>query len=214
MADTLALAIAIAASPFPIIPAILLLFTPRAKANSWSFLCGWFTGVAVATTVFVLLAEFVDRLDEPPAWASITRIALGLVLVAWGIRQWVTRRADSDLPGWMAALDTATPTSAARLSLLLSAANPKIVLLAAAAGLAMGSAGEAPPTLVAWVLVFALIASISVAIPVVLYAVRGDRVLTPLGRARDWLQRNNGSVMAVVFIVIGLAALAKGVSSL
>jgi threonine/homoserine/homoserine lactone efflux protein len=214
MAETLPLALAIAASPFPIIPAILLLFTPRARANSSAFLAGWFTGVTAATLVFVGLSEFIDTLDAPPTWASVSRIVLGIVLVAWGVRQWVTRHAKTELPGWMAALDSATPGSAARLALLLSAANPKIVLLAAAAGLAMGSSGESPSTLVLSVLTFSIIASVSVAIPVVLYAVRGDRVLARLGRVRDWLQRNNSAVMAVVFFVIGLAVIAKGVSSL
>lgn len=117
-------------------------------------------------------------------------------------------------PAWMAALDSATPIRATRLALLLSAAKPKIVMLAAGAGLVMGSAGEDPATLVVWVLVFSLIASVSVAAPMVLYVIRGESVLARLARVRDWLQRNNSAVMAVVFLLIGLALIAKGASSL
>jgi hypothetical protein len=63
------------------------------------------------------------------------------------------------------------------------------------------------------VLLFSVVASLSVAFPVVLYLVRGDKVLTPLGKARDWLERNNAAVMAVVIFVIGVVLVVKGVQS-
>jgi Sap, sulfolipid-1-addressing protein len=55
---------------------------------------------------------------------------------------------------------------------------------------------------------------ISVAVPVLTYAVAGDRVLPPLEKAKDWLTRNNAAVMAVVITVIGLALLNNGLSGL
>ena len=61
---------------------------------------------------------------------------------------------------------------------------------------------------------FTAVASISVAVPVVLYAVAGERVLPPLERAKAWLLRNNAAVMAVVVTVIGLVLLKNGVSGL
>ena len=45
-ADVVPLAIAIAASPFTIIPAILLLFTARARATSLAFLAAWVLALA------------------------------------------------------------------------------------------------------------------------------------------------------------------------
>ena len=47
IAEILPLALAIALSPFPIIPAILLLFTAQARSNSIAFLAGWFSGILV-----------------------------------------------------------------------------------------------------------------------------------------------------------------------
>ena len=214
MADVLPLAIAIAASPFPVIPAILLLFTPRARLTATSFLLGWFVGVAAVTAVFVLVADVIEAFDEPPAWASWARLVIGIALVVWGLTQWRGRAKPKPAPAWMTTLSTAGPRRALSMGLLLSAANPKIMVLAAAGGLAIGAdivgLGQQALTVVA----FALVGSLSVAIPVLAFLILGDRVLTPLGSARDWLERNNSAVMAVVFIVIGLLLIVKGATAL
>ena len=213
LVDVLPLALGIAASPFPIIPAILLLFSPRPGAASRAFLAAWFVGVASGVSAFAILAGVIEQPDAPPAWASWTRIALGVALIVLAVRQWVGRRSSKPVPRWMESLQESTATSAARLALVLSVANPKILLLAAAAGLSIGAA-ELGAGAFAVVLAFSAIGSVTVAIPVVMYAVRGDAILPMLGRARDWLQANNSTVMAVVFAALAVMLLAKGVTSL
>ena len=130
-----AIALAIAASPFPIIPAILLLFTPRPRTTTGGFLLGWVLGIIVATTAFAAVMALVEPRDETPAWVSWTRISLGVLLILVGVWQWATRRAKESAPAWMKAINDATPASALRLGLLLSGANPKVLLLTAAGGL-------------------------------------------------------------------------------
>jgi threonine/homoserine/homoserine lactone efflux protein len=213
-ADLLPLALAIAASPFPVVPAILLLFTARPRATTAGFLTGWFVGVTAATTTFALLAEVVELADEPPTWASWTRVVLGLLLVVLGAREWLTRGADPKQPAWMAGLDTAVPSSALRLGLLLSAANPKIIVLAAAGGIVIGSAGLAVASAIGATVAFALVASVTVAGPLLAYLVAGERALGLLGHVRAWLQRNSTAVMAIVLVLIGLALVSAGVSGL
>jgi hypothetical protein len=61
---------------------------------------------------------------------------------------------------------------------------------------------------------FTVIAASTVALPPLLYAVAGDRVLVPLGHAKDWLVANSAAVMAVVITIIGVALLIKGVEGL
>ena len=53
--DILGNAVGVAISPVPIIAVILMLFTPRAKANSLGFLLGWIVGLGVAGTVVLAL---------------------------------------------------------------------------------------------------------------------------------------------------------------
>lgn len=214
MGEVLPLALGIAASPFPVIPAILLLFTGRPRAAAWAFLGGWLVGVGVSAAAFVLLAEVVDQSSDTPAWASWLRIVGGAALVAYGVKQWLGREASREQPAWMRSISTATPAKAFRLALLLSVANPKVLLLAAAAGLVIGSDDFTARGDVVAVLLFTLVASVSVAVPVLSYTLLGDRVLGPLGAARDWLERNNAAVMAVVLVVIGALLVVKGITDL
>ena len=214
LAEILPFAAGIAVSPFPVIPVILLLFAPRARAASTAFLAGWMTGILVATTVFVALADVLQTQTDAATWVSWARVLLGAALVALGVRQWSGRRAGTETPGWMQSIETATPGAAARFGLLLSAANPKIVLLAAGAGLAIGTDASSLAAEAGWVVVFTLVAACSVAVPVLLHAILGDRILPPLGTAKDWLQAHNAAVMAVVITVIGVLLLAKGIGEL
>jgi threonine/homoserine/homoserine lactone efflux protein len=214
VADVLPMAVGIALSPFPIIPAILLLFTPRARLTSTGFLAGWVVGIAVATGAFAALAELVDSDDGPPAWLPWARLGLGTVLLVVGALQWRSRGREKAAPAWMRSIESATPAKAFRLGVLLSAANPKILLLAGAAGLAIGSADLSTADVVRSVALFTAIAASSVAVPVVLYAIVGDPLLGPLGSVKAWLQANNAAVMAVVITVIGVLLIAKGLDGL
>jgi threonine/homoserine/homoserine lactone efflux protein len=212
--DWLPLALAIAASPFPIIPVILLLFTPRALANASSFLAGWVIGIVTATTLFTLLTEVFDGRDSSPIWHSWVRIAVGLTLIGYGIRHWQTRARQDSIPGWMQSIDAATPGSALRLGLVLSALNPKILLLAGAGGLAIGAADLTAVTTARSIALFTVVAASTVAIPVVVYAVAGHRVDRPLRAAKDWLLTHHAAVMSVVMLAIGLAVTIKGTRGL
>jgi threonine/homoserine/homoserine lactone efflux protein len=213
LGDVLPLAAAIALSPFPVIPAILLLFTPRPRASGVGFLAGWATGIAGTAVLVAALAAVVEGGDQPPAWAAPTRIVLGVALLALGVRQWIGRREAKGTPAWMAALEDTTPAQAVKLGLLLSAANPKIVLLAAAAGVGIGAADLPPARVVLVILLFTVLASVTVTLPMVVHAVGGDRALAPLGRARAWLEANNAAVLAVVFVVIGAVLLVRGLGA-
>lgn len=214
IAEILPLALAIALSPFPIIPAILLLFTAQARSNSIAFLTGWFSGILVGTAAFVLLASIIELADEPPTWASWTRLVLGLALIALGIKKWFGRSPDDASPAWMRSIDQLQPTGALRLSLVLSLANPKVLLLAAAAGIAIGSLDVGAGTTVVSIVVFAAIAASTVAVPVVLYLVRGPAILVPLGKVRAWLERHNAAVLAIVMVAIGVALSLKGIDGI
>jgi threonine/homoserine/homoserine lactone efflux protein len=142
------------------------------------------------------------------------RLVLGAALVAYGVQQWFARGSKTEAPSWMRSLESATPSSAFRLALLLSGVNPKVVLIAAAAGLAIGAGDLHGWPEVLAVLAFTAVAAISVAVPVLGYAVLGERVLRPLGVVKDWLTAHNAAVMAVVLVVLGIALAVKGFQGL
>jgi threonine/homoserine/homoserine lactone efflux protein len=212
--DLVPLVVGILASPFPVIPVILLLLTPRASANAGAFLAGWAVGVLAGTAVFVGLANVIEGFEETPTWVSWARVLLGGALVIVGVRQFLGRHESKEAPGWMRALDEANPASALRLGALLSGANPKILLLCAAAGLTIAAADLTSTATVVTVLVFALVGSLSVALPLVIHLVLGERAQAPLLRAKEWLTAHNATIMAVVVLVIGGLLLSTGISGL
>ncbi|WP_181160028.1 GAP family protein [Sandaracinobacter neustonicus] len=196
-------ALAIAASPFGIVPAILFLFTPRPKAGAAAFLGGWALGIAAGFLLAMLLGVWLEGWSPGPALAWAKR-GLGLLLLALALRNLLTRNRPTEMPGWMRGIETASPAGAARLGLMLSLANPKVLLLALAAGAAALEAGLGLGSgLVLAAAGFAAAASLTVAAPLIAYALAGERALRPLARARDWLVANNSLVVAAVLALIG-----------
>jgi threonine/homoserine/homoserine lactone efflux protein len=213
MSGSLVTAVAIALSPFAVIPAILVLFSPRPRPTAAAFLSGWALGVGSATAIAVLLADLVELTDSTPTWVAWARIGLGVALVLYGSRSWLTRHGDAEPPGWMRSLQDAQPRRAIGLGLVLSSANPKVLLLAVAGGLAIGTDGpDAAAELVA-VVVFTAVASSTVAAPLLGYLAAGERALPLMERANAWLERHNRAVVAVVLLVIGLLLVASGMRS-
>lgn len=200
----------IALSPFTLIPALFMQFTPRPRATSSAFLVGWVIGIVVPAGLCAALASVVQRPAEGPAWVAWARVVLGLLLILFGLRQWLTRHGRA-APSWMRLLSDASPSRAFRLGLLLSLANPKILLLSAAAGLAVGSAETSTTSAVAAFAVFTVCAASTVALPVLLHVLLEDRVLVPLLRVRRWLEDQAAGVMAVVIAAIGVLVLFEGV---
>jgi hypothetical protein len=87
----------------------------------------------------------------------------------------------------MRSLEGTGPVRALRLGLLRSAASPKTASLAAAGGLAIGAAGLTIAGTALGLAVFSAIAKATVALPLLLHALPGARILTALGGARGWL---------------------------
>lgn len=218
--NLLPLAVGVAISPVPIIATILMLLAPKASRTSVGFLIGWIAGILTATTVFTVIAATAgldNGSSSPSATASWIQIGLGAVLVLLGMRQWWSRPRPGEeaaLPKWMSAIDSFTFGKALGLGFLLSAVNPKNLLMCVGAGTAIGGAGiDVGGQLIA-VVVFTVIAACTVTLPVVAYLVASDRMRRPLEELRVWLQQSNAAVMAVLMFVIGVVLVGKGVGGL
>jgi len=218
--ELLPLALGVAISPVPIIATILMLLAPQAKGTSIGFLVGWVVGIVVAVTVFEVIAATAGLDDGTSSSSSTTawiKIVLGVLLLLFGVRQWRKRPKPGEvaaLPKWMAAIDSFTFAKALGLGFLLSAVNPKNLLMCVAAGSAVGSAGLATGEVVTAIAVFTLIAASTVALPVIGFLVAHERLRQPLDELRTWLQANNVAVMSVLLLVIGVVLLGQGIGGL
>jgi threonine/homoserine/homoserine lactone efflux protein len=216
--EILPLAVGVAISPVPIIAAILMLLSPKAKGASVGFLLGWITGIVVAIVVFTLLSSVLPAQDESGSSPvrGVIKIILGALLLFLALRQWRGRPAEGEqatMPKWMSAIDSMTAGKALGLGFLLSAVNPKNLLMAISAGLIIGGAGLAVGQTVVVIVIFVLLAASTVLIPVVAYLIASERLAGPLDSLRAWLVNNNATIMAVLLLVIGVAVIGKGIGS-
>ena len=216
--EILPLALGIAISPIPVIAAILMLLSPRAKSTGLGFLAGWIVGVVAAVTVFTLVSTLIPE-DDPDASKPVVgtvKIVLGVLLVLLAVRQWRSRPGPNEtaaLPKWMSAIDSMTPVKALVLGFLLSAVNPKNLVMAIGAGVAVGSAGIGAADTVIVLAVYTLLAGSTVLVPVLGYLLASAAMRTPLERLRVWLEQNNATVMSVLLLVIGVVSIGKGLGS-
>lgn len=216
--EVLPLALGVAISPIPIIAAILMLLSPKARVTSVGFLLGWVVGIVVAVTLFTLLSSILPAQDPDASRPvrGIIQIVLGLLLFLLAFSQWRKRPKAGEqaaLPKWMKAIDTITFIAAAGLGFLLSALNPKNLIMAAGAGVDIGAAGLSAGSSALVIAVFTLIAASTVLVPVIGYLIAADRLRAPLDALRGWLAAENAVIMAVLLLVIGVSMIGKGIGS-
>ena len=90
--------------------------------------------------------------------------------------------------------------------------NPKNLAMCIAAGAAIGGAAEDTSEAVVAIVVFVVIASASIAVPVIGYLVAQERLRQPLDELRQWLTVHNGAVMTVLLLVLGVAIIGQGIA--
>ena len=132
-----------------------------------------------------------------------------------GVKQWKGRPKKGEqatTPGWMSSIDDFTAAKAFGVGLLLSAVNPKNLGLTIAAAATVGGAGLSSGDEIIVMVVFVLIASLTVAAPVILNLILGSKAEHGLTEMKDWLTDNNATVMSVLFVVLGAKVLGAGIS--
>lgn len=216
--EILPLALGIAVSPIPIIAAILMLLSPKARGTSVGFLLGWVLGVVVAVVVFTFVSSLIPEEDEDASKpiSGVIKIMLGALLLFLAVKQWGARPHGADeppLPKWMTAIDSMTAGRGLLLGFALSALNPKNLLMGVGAGVTIGSAELTVGDTTIVIAVYTVIAASTVAAPVIAYLMAAQRMTGPLEGLRTSLVHNNATVMAVLLLVIGVVMLGKGIGS-
>lgn len=216
--DVLPYAVTIAISPVPIIAVILMLMSPRPRPLALSFLTGWIAGVTIAVVGFTLLAGLLpeESADGPRPIVGVIQLVLGALLLLLAIKQWRARPAPGEMPAlpkWMSAIDSMKPGGALVLAFVLAAVNPKNLMMSIAAATSIGHVAETAGAITVAIVVFVVIAAATVALPVVMYLVTPQKATTMLDSMRTWLTVNNGTIMAVLFVILGVQLLGKGIGS-
>ena len=216
---SLPLAVGIALSPLPIIAVVLMLTSRKAKVNGPAFVVGWLIGLGIVGAIVLSVAgpAGASKSGSPAAWVSWVKIALGVLLLLVAARQFRGRPHGDEqpqMPKWMATIDKTTPLAALGLAAVLSGANPKNLLLAVGGAAAIAQTGIPGGQQAIAYLVFALIATLGVGIPVAIYFALGARSEKLLAGLRDWMSAHNAVIMAVLCLIIAAKLIGDGISGL
>ena len=163
----------------------------------------------------LLLADAGDVATDSGAADGVAwgKLLLGLFLIHLGLRQWRNRPKAGEqaaMPKWMEAIDGFTPVKALGTGVLLSAINPKNLILAAGAGAAIAQAGLSGNEDAVVVILFVIVASVSIAVPVLVYLFGGEKAQHVLDGWKAWLGEHNAAVMTVAARRAGFGAARKG----
>ena len=203
--QVLAFAVGVSLSPVPMIAVVLMLGTPAGRRNGPAFLAGWVLGLAVVSTIVLLVAGGVGANDGQPATGvDVLKLVLGALLLLLAARQWRTRpRAGeaAELPKWMWTIDGFTAGRSLAMGVALSGINPKNLLLTVGAAATVAQVGASTGDEVVAMAVFVVVAT-------------GERAAKLLDELKAWMGLHNAAIMTVLLLVIGAKLIGDGVSGL
>jgi hypothetical protein len=214
--EILTFGVGVAISPAGIIAVILVLFSRRARVNGPLFLLGWVVALGALAAVVYVISDQSNAGSSNTSSDSVSwlKIALGVGLLLLARREFRKRPepgVEREMPKWMKRVDGLTPVQALGLGALLGAANPKNLALTAGAAAGLGQLGLSTSDAVVSLVVFVVLGSLTIAVPVAYHLIGGDRSKAQLESLKDWLSVHNDAVMAVLFLVFGVALIAKGI---
>lgn len=208
------LVMAMILSSVPFLATVVILMSPRRATTALPYMAGYVLGILLFTGLTGAALRVVPWSVAPGGFFGYFEILIGTALVVLALVQWHRRPGRVLLsPGWLNRLEHFGPVAALGFAILLTL-RPKSVLLAAAAGAVIAS-GE-PSVLQALVLlvVYAVLASATVSVPVIMSVIRPDSTMRLLVQAREALERNASVITLVVLLMIGTVIVGDGLTRL
>ncbi len=217
--QSLSFAVGVGLSAAAIIAVVLMLGTPRGRLTGPIFLAGWIGGILIVGGIVLAAAGSVGASSggQPADWVSVLKLVLGLLLLVVAARQWRGRPREGEepeMPSWMKTIDKFTAGRAFAFGLLLSAVNPKNLLLIVAGAAAIAGSNVSTGAEIGSLLVFTVVASIGTGGPVFLYFVLGQRSERFLGELKDWMSQNNTAIMAVIALILAAKLIGDALAAL
>jgi Sap, sulfolipid-1-addressing protein len=216
---SLPLAIGVALSPVPIIAVVVLLTSSRARSLGPVFVLGWLLGLVVVGAIVLVVVgpSGAGSSGQRTRWVSWVLVVVGGLLLVGAVRRLRGRAGAGEevaLPAWLGAMDRLKPPVVLGGGVVAGGVRPKSLLLVVGGAAAIAQTGIAGGQQALAYAVFAVIATIGVAAPVVIYFAMGTRSVELLGRLKGWMGRNHTVIVAVVLLVIGVTLIGDGIGGL
>jgi Sap, sulfolipid-1-addressing protein len=213
--ELVALAVGVAVSPIPIAAMLLILAGGRATVNGPLFALGWTVGVAGSVTLIFVLVTAAGSADDQPTWLAVADVAVGSAFVILASRLLASpRRALSETPRWLTAVDSCGRTQAAALGVGLSAANPKNLALALGGAIALARTGVTGAAAVPALFAYVAIAAASVLLPLAAFEAFPAKSQRTLAQIRRFVIRHDRTMIVVLGLAIGAKLVLDGIRAL
>ena len=205
------LAFFLAAQPWSVLAAILLVTSRGGMKKELAFVAGWVTALAAVAVVTVLVYPSVPKTSTAGQTQSAVELAVGLAVAAWLAWRWRhPKQVGTDTePPWMARLDGMP----ALLAFGLGAFLPTYAVVVAAVSELLSS-GLSQASLLLVALGWVVLASLGVASPLFVLVTKRDQAAEVYQRWRVWIIGHSravlylvGGLVCVVLIVKGLVGL-------
>ncbi|NOJ61181.1 GAP family protein [Arthrobacter sp. 260] len=208
------IAVAVAISTVPILVGIGLLLSETGSSSPIAYLIGWVTGLFAVAALFSLGLSAASPANAQSSlpFLGTAEILIGVALGTFGMTM-IFRKSTPGTTPWIDRMSRIGPLPAAGVGMVLNL-RPKALLLAAAAGLAIGTARLTVAEAAIALATYTAIGCVTVAIPIVLTLARPDAMKVRLRVLLGWLQRNQRIVTGIVLIMIGAVVLGNGLTHL
>jgi hypothetical protein len=219
IAELIPAAAAIAVSPLPIVVLVMMLFSKDALKNATAFIMGWLLAMLAIGGIVAFLGAGIDfsASSQPSQVVLVLKMILGGILLVAACRMWSRRPKPGEaaaMPKWMKAFDSSRAFNAFVLGLALMVFNLKNLPIYVSGVGDILQADLASITTLMIVLVFGLVASSGLVVPVAFYVTGGDKAKTGLDSAKAWLLENNAAMLAVLFLIFGLKIVGASLAAL
>lgn len=211
---TLPLSLGIAAAPWAIISLMILLLTPKAVSNAYAFLTGWFLGLILIGIVILNSPGLMTDSGEPSRVMGWVRLSMGIVFLITSIfffRKIPKRNEQQTVPKWIKKIDTFGFYHASGIGLFMSTLNLKNSSMVVVGAAFIGRQGlDTSQELIA-LLLFCVIASIGVIVPLIIFLLFRKHAERIFGKIKIWILKNRVLVLLLILIIFGGLSLYKGI---
>jgi hypothetical protein len=206
--DLLLIGLGITLEPFPLIAFLLILSSEKGTRKGLAFILGWLACLVVVIGAVILLTG-----GQPPAPATAPstavlaiKLALGVVLILYAVRQERRRSLPRKPPAWMARLDGFSALSAAGLAAFL---QPWALVAAGAATVSQAKLSNVWEWLI--LLLFCLLATSSFLYLELSAAFRPAAADALIKKLRNWLDTHQDQVIIVISLLLGFWLAGKSI---
>jgi Sap, sulfolipid-1-addressing protein len=198
--DLVLIGLGITLEPFPLIAFLLILSAEKGTRKGLAFILGWLAClVVVIAAVLLLTGGKPPQPSTAPSTAALAvKLALGIALILYAVRQRQRMGRPRKPPAWMARLDGLSVWAAAGLAVFL---QPWTLVAAGAATITAAKLSGVADYLA--LLLFCLLATSSflyLELSAVFRPVAADALMKKL---RNWLDTHQEQVIIVISLLLG-----------